>query len=275
MPFEDSLIFFPDADRGTGAALTGRPFPAGPWVTAAEDKWLKAADGTKIHAWFMQPLPRPEAPVPLPEPRLAVLYFHGNAGNIAQRHDILLRFASMGFAVLAPDYRGYGRSEGRPSEKGIYQDARAAWDLLTGELGYSPRQVILFGKSLGGGPALELASTVRPGGLFVQSTFTSIPDMAGEVLPFVPKFLVSTKMNNLEKIAKVTCPVLVIHSRRDEIVPYRMGEKLFAAAPDPKKMLTLEREFHNDTVFAPGTGYDEAVREFAELVRQRAGMAAD
>ncbi len=272
MPFEDSLIFFPEKDSGAALALSERIYPAGPWVTRPENVFLTASDGVRLHTWLARPEPRPGAPVELPSPPLALIYFHGNAGKLADRLDVVLGFVELGLTVLAVEYRGYGLSEGRPTEKGIYRDAQAAWDHVTGPLGFSQDRVILFGKSLGGAPATELASRLKPGGLLLQSTFTSVPDMAREVFPFIPRFFVGTRMDNLSRMEKTGCPVLVIHSRADEIVPFWMGQKLYEAASGPKRLLEIPRVGHNSTVFAPGTGYTEAVRSFVAEIRARAAQ---
>ncbi len=268
MPFEDSLIFYPDRDRGEATSLTGRILPAGPWVTQVEDVWPVTDDGVRLHGWFARPQAKTGSPVPPPEPQIAILYFHGNAGKLADRISIVLDWVELGFPVLAIDYRGYGRSEGKPSEKGLYKDAQAAWDYLTGPLGFAPKQVIVFGKSLGGGAGTDLAVRVHPGGLILQSTFTSIPRMASEIIPFMPRFLITTKMDSLSKIPALKCPLLVIHGSQDEVVPFWMGQELFEAAPEPKRFVEIRGARHNDTVFAPGSGYREAVAEFGNMVRR-------
>ncbi|MCW5829605.1 MAG: alpha/beta hydrolase [Deltaproteobacteria bacterium] len=276
VPFEDALIYFPSRYPDGMWDLAGRRFPAGPWATSASDQWITTADGVKIHAWYARPESRQTGgATPAPDNPLTILYFHGNAGSIADRHGIMLSFVELGAAVLAVDYRGYGRSEGKPGEKGLYLDAEAAWNHLTGPLGVPAERIILFGKSLGGGPAVELATRVRPAGLFLQSTFTSIPDMARELLPFVPRFLIRTKMDSLAKIRNVRCPVLIIHGRRDEIVPFRMGQKLYESAPEPKRFVEIAHARHNDTVFS-GPHYIRAVREFlGQVDSSQAPVAVD
>src|SRR6185369_17276293 len=132
------------------------------------------------------------------------------------------------------DYRGYGRSEGKPTEQGLYLDARAAWDYLTTERGVPSQRVIIFGKSLGGAPAIDLASHLEPGGLIVQSSFTSAADMAAVVMPLLPRVFLHTKMDSVTKISRVHCPKLFIHSRADEVVPFELGHRLYQVAPEPK-----------------------------------------
>ncbi|HEY9286275.1 MAG TPA: alpha/beta hydrolase, partial [Pyrinomonadaceae bacterium] len=194
----------------------------------------------------------------------AVLFLHGNAGNVSHRHEIIESFAALPSNVLALDYRGYGRSDGSPSEEGLYRDARAAWDYLTKTRGFPANRVVIYGESLGGAVAVDLAARVRPCALVVQSSFTSIADMAAEVMPFVPRFLVRTKMNSLEKIARVRAPVLVVHSPADDVVPYKLGRKLYDAAPEPKRFHEIKNAPHNLTHEIGGAAYVAALRDFVD-----------
>lgn len=224
MAFEDRLIFFPT--RG------GRV--NGPGV----DLELRAEDGVRLHARFIE---RPGA-------QQTLLYLHGNAGNLATRSDLLGVFAGFGAHVLALEYRGYGQSAGEPSERGLYLDARAAYDWAAAR-GAADRMVVL-GESLGGGPACELASTRQVGGLILLSSFTSIADMGALSFPWLPvRFLVRTRFDNLAKIPRIGAPKLIIHSRADEVVPFEMGQRLFASAREPKQALWLERARHNDAFY--------------------------
>lgn len=232
--FEDRMIYFPTR------------YPVGRWDTAAvdpsgrvavEDCWFTADDGVALHGWWATPRDAPAAPL--------LLYFHGNAGNLSDRAEIMLALASLPARVVMVDYRGYGRSAGRPGETGLYRDARAAWRLVTAVHQVPPSEVVLYGESLGGAVAIELATAVEPAGLVVQSSFTSVPDLARRYYPFVPGFLIRTRMPSEERIADVRCPVLVIHSPQDEIVPYAHGRRLFGAAPGPKRFLDLDGAGHN------------------------------
>jgi hypothetical protein len=220
MIFEDKLIYFPTKD-GVG------PSPG-------EEVWLTAADGVKIHGWY---LPHPQA-------KATILHLHGNAGNLEDRRDLVRRLHELGVNVMAIDFRGYGKSEGKPREAGVYADSRAAYDWLLSKT--TADRIVLHGESLGAGPACELAATLPCGGLIVQSAFTSARDMAPRVLPIVPRWLVRTRFDNLEKVARITCRKLFIHSRQDEMIPFDMGERLFAAAAEPKECDWYQGAGHND-----------------------------
>ena len=264
MLFEGSFIYFPSK------------YPAGVWerekpraregeiVAHVEDVQLAAADGVRLHGWYCTPrVGRGGALEPVPAAH-TLLFLHGNAGNISHRYEIIGDLVKLPVNVLIIDYRGYGKSEGRPSEEGLYADARAAWDYLTKTRGLAPRQIVIFGESLGGAVGVDLASKVEAGGLIVQSSFTSIADMAAEVLPFVPRFILRTKMDSLSKIGRVACPKLFIHSEADEIIPYRLGRRLFDAAAAPKQFYEVKGAPHNLTNTIGGAPYYEALRAFIE-----------
>jgi len=238
MIFEGKLIYFPARD-GVG------PSPG-------EEVWLTAADGVKIHGWYL----------PHPKPRATILHLHGNAGNLEDRRDLVKRMQELGVNVMAIDFRGYGKSEGSPGESGVYADSRAAYDWLLTKT--TADKIVLHGESLGAGAACELASTVPCGGLVVQSAFTSAPDMAPRVVPFFPKFLVRTKYDNREKVARITCRKLFIHSRRDEIVPFDMGQALFAAAAEPKECEWFSSGGHNDLTISYPQKYYSRLAKFLE-----------
>ena len=253
--FERSLIFFPTR------------YPDGMWDTEAaahgsgcaiEDHFFPSGDGTRLHGWWCRPLDgNSDDPV--------LLFFHGNAGNLSHRADLLIDLATRTPAsVFVVGYRGYGRSEGRPKEAGLYLDARAAWTHLTEEIGVGTDRIVIFGKSLGGGVAVDLAMEVPAAGLIVESSFTSIPDMAGAHYPFVPKFLIRTQMNSLAKIPFVSMPKLFIHSREDRVVPYRLGRELFEAAADPKRFHEVVGAGHNETWLVGGDAYFEALSAFID-----------
>jgi len=239
MIFEGKLIYFPARD-GVG------PSPG-------EDVWLTAADGVKIHGWYLKH----------PHAMGTILHLHGNAGNLEDRRDLVRNLCALGVNVLAIDYRGYGKSEGTPNEQGLYKDTRAAYDWLLTKT--TADRIIVHGESVGGGPACELAATVPCAGLIVQSAFTSAPDMAPRVVPWFPKFLVRTKFDNKAKVARITCPKLFIHSRRDEIVPFDMGEALFAAAAEPKQCEWFSGGGHNDLTISYPKKYYSRLESFLAL----------
>ncbi|NKY87461.1 alpha/beta hydrolase [Nocardia veterana] len=207
-----------------------------------EDLWLTAADGARINAWFV----RAEQPV------AHVLYAHGNGGNIGDRSPILALLAAAGLDVLTFDYRGYGRSPGRPSERGLYLDARAARAALSEQPGVDPKRVVYLGKSLGGAVVTELATEYPPAAMILMSTFTGLRDAARAVYPFIPKPLVPNAFPTLRRIRDVHVPTFVMHGDADELLPVAMGRALYAAAPGPKRLLIYPKAGHNTLVSIPG-----------------------
>jgi hypothetical protein len=237
MIIENSLIYFPDKDA--------------PGPSPGEDVFLTTSDGLKIHAWY----------VPQPGAAVTILYFHGNAGSLGDRREFIGKLQRAPANVLAVDYRGYGRSEGSPDEAGLYRDAQAAWDWLAART--PPERIVILGKSLGGGPACELASRVDCGGLVLQSTFTSARDMAPLVMPLFPaSWFMRTRYDNLAKVAKIGCPKLFIHSRSDEIIPFAMAERLFGAAAEPKEAAWFDAGGHNTLWLRNAQEYGAALERF-------------
>ncbi|MEB3179284.1 MAG: alpha/beta hydrolase [Nostocaceae cyanobacterium] len=196
-----------------------------------------------------------------PTAKYTILYAHGNAEDLGDIRPILEDLRDVGFSVFAYDYRGYGTSEGTPSEKNAYQDIDTAYNYLTQELKISPQQIILFGRSVGGGSVVDLATRQPVGGLIVESTFISAFRV---VVPFA--ILPFDKFSNLQKIKKVRCPVLVMHGKVDEVIPFWHGEKLFAAVRSPKLSLWVEGANHNDFAAVAGKRYADILRDFTELV---------
>lgn len=262
--FESKFIYFPSKYPEGDWRLREPRAVEGRAAVRVEDVWLTAGDGVRLHAWHAAPVVgRGTTLEPVATDR-ALLYLHGNGGNISHRQEIIERFASLPANVLALDYRGYGRSQGTPSEDGLYADARAAWDYLAESRKVSADRVVIYGESLGGAVAVDLASKVQPCALVVQSSFTSIADMAAEVMPFVPRFVIRTKMDSLEKIARVRAPVLVVHSPADEVVPYKLGRKLYDAAPEPKRFHEIKDAPHNLTHDVGGAAFLAALRDFVD-----------
>lgn len=220
---QDGMIYFP----GTGREMERTPEDAG---LAYETVWLATEDGVRIEAWY----------VPAPAARGVALLTHGNAGNISHRIKYASLFHSLGYSILMLEYRGYGRSEGKPSEEGTYADARAAWRHLTNERGYPAGRIVLVGESLGGAVAAHLAAEERPGALVLVSSFISVPELAAELYPWMPaRQLARYRYDTLASLDSVSCPVLVAHSREDDIVPFRHGQQLFGAAREPKAFLEM------------------------------------
>lgn len=258
--YENHLIFLPSRYPEGRWDLARLPAPPSGQTIDIEDAWFETEDGVRLHAWFAAPTAAERDSNALP----MVLWLHGNAGNLSDRYETLVDLVNLPARVLLADYRGYGRSEGRPSEGGLYRDARAAWRELTEARHVAPERIVIFGKSLGTAPAIDLATRVRPAALIVQSGFTSIPDMAKTVFPFLPRVLVRTKMSSIDKIGRITVPKLFIHSPADEVVPYAMGRALFDAAPEPKTFLEVAGAGHNETATVGGAAYWRAMRAFVD-----------
>lgn len=217
-----------------------------------ESVTLTTADRVRLYGWF----------VPAKQERAVLLFFHGNAGNISHRLDSLRIFHNLGLSVLIFDYRGYGQSEGRVSEKGTYLDAEAAWRYLTEDRGIRPESIILFGRSLGGAIAARQAATAVPGALILESVFTSVPDLAGRYYPIFPVRLLSRfRYDTVAALHSVSCPILIIHSPDDEIIPYENSQRLYEAAGEPKSFLAI-RGGHNEGFLASGELYTNGLDEF-------------
>ncbi len=242
---QSSLLFLPDGKVSATPAQIGLAF---------SDVSVTTEDGERLHGWLVKAA----------RARGTLLFFHGNAGNVSHRLESLRLFNRLGLDVFIVDYRGYGRSTGRPSEQGTYRDARAAWDWLVRERGESPRRIILFGRSLGAAVAVDLASEKRGAGLILESGFTSVPDLAAEIYPWLPVRLLSRfHYDSLSKIGRVGQPLLVLHSPDDEIVPYRHGRRLFEAASEPKRFQQMTGG-HNDGFLRSGDGYLRGLKGFVD-----------
>lgn len=227
--FQGRLLYLPGVG---GSAITATPADIG---LDYEEVDLVTADGVDLHGWF----------VPARDERATMLFFHGNAGNISHRLDTIRIFHDLGLSVFIIDYRGYGRSGGSPSEAGTERDARAAWDWLVEEGGRSPARIVVAGRSLGAAVAAELARTREPAAVILESAFRSVPLFGQEVYWFLPvRWLSRFDYATEEHVGAITAPLLVIHSRDDEIVPFHHGEAVHAAAGEPKSLLPL-RGGHN------------------------------
>ncbi len=218
-----------------------------------EDVRIVTTDDVTLHAWF----------VPAgADARGTLLFFHGNAGNISHRLDSIRQFHGLGLDVLIVDYRGYGQSEGSPSEQGTYRDAEAAWRYLTEERGVDPARLVVFGRSVGGAVAAWLAANREAGALIVESSFSSLPELASELYWFLPvRWLSRFRYATAEYVAAADCPVLVVHAREDEIVPIHHGRDIHAAAGEPRGFLELTGP-HNGANVLDEARYLEGVEEF-------------
>lgn len=235
---ERNGLFFPARELYRSPAAEGLAF---------EDVHFNSA-GNELHGWY---IPASGSQV--------VLWMHGNAGNIADRLDQAVEMKrALGVSSFMFDYRGYGKSEGRPSEKGLYQDAEAALQWLTRTKGVNPRHIILYGQSLGTAASVDLAldGGVNAGGMVLESPFTSAADVARTLYFGLPVGLImSVKLDNIGRIGKVKMPILVIHGVSDSVIPFRMGKKLFDAAPEPKTFLPIAGADHSDCYYVGGEGY--------------------
>jgi len=244
---QDGLVYFPNIGREHAAT------PAA-FGLAHEDVTIETEDGEKLHAWW----------IPAAERRGTVLLFHGNAGNISHRLDYARMFRGLGYDTLLVDYRGYGRSTGTPTEEGTYRDALASWRWLTGTKALRADQIVLFGESLGGAVGCWLAERYRPRALVLASTFTSVPDLGAEVYRFLPVRLMSRfKYDTHACLSRVEAPVLVVHSPRDDIIPYAHGRRLYDAARGPKAFLEIDGG-HNDGFVFMRPEWVQGVGDFLE-----------
>jgi uncharacterized protein len=244
---QSSFVFHPDRDLGATPKQLRLAF---------EDLTLTTADGVKIGAWY----------IPADKAAGTVLFCHGNAENISGGIETVSLLHKLAVNVLVFDYRGYGRSEGQPTEQGTYRDAEAAWDYLVGKLGQPPGRIVIHGRSLGGAVAAHLARDRTPAGLIVESSFTSVPDMGVRFYPMFPVRLLSKfQYATAEYLPGAKCPVLVIHSPQDDIVPFEMGQRLFAAAHPPKQFVEITGS-HNEGSMQSERIYEPALRDFLRQV---------
>lgn len=206
-----------------------------------EDIYFSTQDGSKLNGWY----------VPADKSRATVLFFHGNAGNIGDRMGKIQLFHNLNLNVFIFDYRGYGKSAGKPTEKGMYEDALAAYDHLIARQDTAKDKIVLYGASLGGTAAIDLATKRKVRGLILDSTFTNAQDMARRIYPFIPSFMLTLQLDSLSKVKNLTVPKLFIHSVDDEMVPYDLGKKLYESAALPKEFVSIQGS-HND-----GHVYDE------------------
>ena len=252
---QDSLVFFPE--HGT------IPTPSSFLGSEARTVRFPGQAGSLV-AWVIPP------PAPVDSARW-VLILHGNAGNLATpgrpEHDRQLH--DLGLGVLAPDYRGYGESEGKPSEAGLYADARSAYDFLRDSLRIPPNRIVIYGHSLGSAVATQLATSVVAAGLILEGSFTSVADLGQEIYPWVPvRWLSRNRFDSRGRIGKLRMPLLMIHGRDDMTVPVTQGRRLFAAAPEPKTFIEVPGG-HDDAFETGAEAYEACIRSFlGSLPRQ-------
>lgn len=241
--YQDKMIYFPVDYIGTDPAEAGLNF---------EDFSVEVSPGVTITGWIVEK--DPAAPW--------ILQFHGNAGNISNRVDHLRLFNELGFNGVLFDYRGYGKSTGVPTEAGLVEDGLAVVKYLKEERGVDPRFLIYWGESLGGAVASAVAVKEEPRALILKSTFTSVPDMASEVYPFLPvKFLSKTRFDTKELIPKFLFPKLIVHGHADTIVPFHHGQRLYQLALEPKTFVKVDRD-HNASPLELGDEFKQTVKTF-------------
>lgn len=230
------------------------------WQLPYEDVSIDTADGERLHGWYIPARDdREQQPV--------LLFFHGNAGNISHRRASLEIFHQLGLNQLIIDYRGYGKSTGRPSEAGLYKDAMAAWDYLVDNRDFNADQVIIFGRSLGGSVATQLASQVQARGVILESSFSSARDVAQHTFPLLSHLLyLRYDFNSLERVSQIRSPLLMLHSPQDEIIPYESAEKLFKAAQQPKTFIQLRGD-HNNGFYLSQPMYQQALADWLQDLR--------
>ncbi len=238
----NKLLFFPVKVIGVYPSQLEIPYREG---------FFNNDDGHRLHGWFF------------PGKSDRTLFFlHGNAGNIGDRVDRIRFLSKIGWNIFIFDYRGFGGSEGSPTIKGVIQDSRAALRYLCETLGFQGEQIVLFGESLGGALAIELGSEAPFEAVILESTFTSLHEMAQTAYPFIPQALVPNAFHSVEKIRQLKSPLLVIHGTNDPVVPFSMGKKLFEAAPHPKRFYVVEGAVHNDVYLRGGSDYLKVLEEF-------------
>lgn len=241
-----------------GQVFAPGQFPSEDWQPdteglAVEDCWFSSARGLELHGWWR----------PHPESELCVLYCHGNSGSLAERVRVLRHLADLACNVFAFDYRGYGKSAGRPSEPGLFEDVRAAFRYLVEERGIESSKIVLFGHSLGGAVAIDGALDLPVAGLVVESSFTDIRSMARVRFPQVPAhWLARNEFRSLSKVTGLRLPKLFIHGTRDKTVPFSMGRELFEAAPEPKEFFAIDRGGHSDLYLRGGETYRQTLTRF-------------
>jgi uncharacterized protein len=237
-------------------------YPEGVWdaqaLLRATDLWLDTADGVRLHAWS---IPREGA-------NLVTLHLHGNAGNITHRYPQFHEILAAGSAILALDYRGYGKSHGRPTERGLYRDAEAAYDYLL-KTGVRPDQIIVHGESLGTAVAVDLAARRPCAAVVLEAPFPSAKDVAQTVVPMIGPMLIRG-FDSRAKIGRIYAPVLFIQGDRDEVIPPRLGQDLFAAAHEPKSFWLVPGAGHNDIRETAGANYRQHLQSFYERLRNPA-----
>lgn len=241
---ERNSIYFPMRE------ITATPKEEG---LDCEDVYFKTSDNMLLNGWF----------IPNDKAKFTLIFAHGNAGNIGHRIDKIILLRNLDLEIFIFDYRGYGKSEGRPSEEGLYKDIEAAYNYLVKKRKVPERDIILFGESIGGAVAIDLAHKTKVRALITEETFTSIKDMSRIAYPFLPHFVFSSRFDCISKIKNTDCAKLIIHSIDDEIIPFYLGEKLFNIASPPKRFLKI-RGSHNAAFFTSEEEFAKGIKSFLD-----------
>lgn len=221
-----------------------------------EDTYFDTKDGIRLHGWH----------IPAANARGTVLFSHGNAGNISGRLETIRMLHGLDLNVLIYDYRGYGKSEGRPDEAGTYRDAQAAWNFLTGEKNIPESAIVIMGRSLGGAVSAWLATRVKPAGLILESTFTSAKDLAQELYPWVPvRWLIKIEYPTKRYLQDLSVPKLILHSRDDRLIPFHHGREIFESVREPKDFFEMSGD-HGGGHIVTGADYVYALDRFLDKV---------
>ena len=222
------------------------------WGLRYEQVTLKSTHGNRISGWY----------IPAEHADRALLFFHGNGGNISHRRESIEIFHHLGLNVLIIDYQGYGKSEGTPGEQAMYDDGRAAFDYLVNERKFKKENIVVFGRSLGGAVAARITAEKQPGAAILESTFASVPDVASYYFPVMSKIIISRyRFNSMAQVRKIHCPLLVLHSKQDDVIPYMSGVKLYNAANNPRTFVEMAGD-HNSGFMQSQPAYEEVLASF-------------
>ena len=252
--FEARLIFFPNYPNRLGGDWN-------PGGLGVQDVWLTANDGTKLHAWW----------IPNETAKFTFLAFHGNAGNVADRATVYEFLRDTPANVLALEYRGYGRSEGNPSELGVYRDADAAYIYLVNTKGKNPKTIISFGQSLGTAVATHLAANHEVGGVVLEAPFPSASRVARKFFWFLPgvSLLVHSQFDSMGRLKEINAPILIVHCRQDPVLPFQFGQEVYNAARPPKDFLEINGQCHEEASVIRPDNYRVALHGFLSSIERR------
>jgi fermentation-respiration switch protein FrsA (DUF1100 family) len=251
--FESRFIFFPNYE----GRLTGDWHPPD---LPVQDAWLTTSDGIKLHAWW----------IPNANAKFTFLAFHGNAGNIANRAVIYQFLGETPANVLAVEYRGYGKSEGKPSEAGLYKDADAAYRYLVSTKGIDPKMILSFGQSLGTAVAAHLAAQHEVGGLILEAPFPSAAQVTRKLYWFLPglSWLMYSQFETGARVKELSAPVLIVHCNQDPVIPFAMGQRVYDLAHQPKHFLEINATCHEEASLYAPTKYRIGLQEFLTAIEK-------